>query len=142
MAMKVQEFLRQLPELLRSQLTPKLRGFHLVGPTGSLIKLHYGNPSVHYEVWVQRRVGVVEVGLHFEGRADVNARYLQRLSDHFAEIRAALGPSIEAEQWTRSWTRIHQSLPLLPLDEDFLLEVSSHLARMVTALQPLVEEAS
>ncbi len=140
--MNVQDFLRQIPELLRSQLPQELREFQAVGPVGSLMKFHYGEPSIHYEVWVQRRVSLVEVGLHFEGNADANDRYLEGLSAHFVEIRAALGPDVEAEQWTRSWTRIHQSVPLSPLEEDFLLEVSSQLARMITVLQPMVQEVS
>ena len=138
--MKIQEFLRQVPELVRSQLPQDLRQFQTQGPMASLMKFHYGDPYVHYEVWVQRRMGLVEVGLHFEGNADINARYLEDLSARFGEIQAAFGPAVEAEQWTRSWTRIHQSIPLKPLDEDFLLEVSAYLSRIIMVLQPMVDE--
>ena len=140
--MKVQEFLRELPELLRSQLPVGLQDFQTVGPIASLIKLHYGVPSVHYEVWIQRRRSLVEVGLHFEADPDTNARYLESLSGRFPEIYEVLGPSVEPEQWTRSWTRVHESLSLRALEEDFLIEVSSRLSRMVSVLEPMVREAS
>ena len=140
--MRIQEFLREVPELLRSQLPAGLDDFHTVGPIVSLMRFHYGVPSVHYEVWIQRPNRIVELGLHFEADRDTNTRYLQSLKDHLGEIREALGPSIEAEQWTQSWTRVHETLPLEPLEEEFLMEVSSRLSRMISVLQPMVREAS
>ena len=41
-----------------------------MGPTSSLVKLHYQRPTVHYEVWLRRRQKQVELGLHFEGDRD------------------------------------------------------------------------
>ena len=140
--MRVQEFLRQIPELVRTQLPPDLREFRVAGPVASLIKLHYGNPRIHYEVWIQRRTGRVEIGLHFEDDAETNARYLESLSSRFVEIQSALGPGVEPEQWTSTWTRIHQGLPLGPLEEDLLPEVSSCMCQMVQVLEPMVREVS
>ena len=137
-SMKTQEFLRQIPELLFSQLPPELQDFHTIGPMGSLTKFHYGDHHIHYEVWVQRRIGKVEVGLHFEGNPATNSIYLESISRRFDEIYAALGPSVEPEQWTQSWTRIHQSLPLELLEEDFLVEVTSRLAHLIRVLEPIV----
>ena len=53
--LKTREFLVEVVELLRMQLPAPLRGVNVLGPVGSLIKVHYGNPRVHYEVWVRRR---------------------------------------------------------------------------------------
>ena len=142
MAIKVREFLRELAELVRLQVPPQLQGLHTVGPMGSLVKFHFGEPRIHYEVWVQRRHKIVELGLHFEGKSQANADYLERLTARFSQIRSALGNGVEAEQWTPSWTRIHQSLPLQTLEEDFLWEVSTRISRMIGVLEPMVREVS
>lgn len=137
--MKIQQFLLEIPELLRSQLPAGLQGFTTLGPTGSLIKFHFGNRRVHYEVWVQRRVRRVEVGLHFEGDRAANLAWLAALAPRLPELRHLLGPEVEAEHWTDAWTRIHEEAPLETLEEDSLLEVTARLARLMRALQPLVE---
>ncbi|MBM3943253.1 MAG: hypothetical protein FJ316_10090 [SAR202 cluster bacterium] len=138
--MKLQEFLAELPELLRSQLPPDLQEFVVLGPRGSLIQFHFGDPHIHYEVWIQRRRQLLEVGLHFEGGQASNLRWLEALSTLWPALIPILGPETELEQWTASWTRVHQHIPLAPLDEDFLLEVSTRMSRLMRALQPLVEE--
>ena len=44
--------------------------------------LYYDNrPTVHYEVWIRKRRGEVELGLHFEGDAESNLRRLDLLSE-------------------------------------------------------------
>ena len=139
--MKVREFLRQVPELLRMQLPGDLREFEFMGPWGGLVKIHYGDPSVHYEVWVQRRNRQVELGLHFEGDADSNRRHLKSLSRRFAEIREALGSEVEPEEWTRKWTRVHESVPLDALDEELLMEVTSRIALYIKVLEPMLGQA-
>ena len=138
--MKIQEFLQQLPDLVRQQLPPELQNPRVVGPFGGLLKWHYGNPKIHYEVWLQRRLGIIEIGLHFEGDADANAQHLAQLSQRFEEIRTALGPAVEPEQWTRTWTRIHQTLPLRLLEEPLALELSTLMADMIKVLEPVVRQ--
>jgi hypothetical protein len=138
--MKTRDFLYSLPELVRQQLPPDLKDFEVAGPTFSLIKLHYGDRDMHYEVWLQRRQGLAEVGLHFEGSDDSNRRYLERMRRHLVEVHSALGPQVEAEQWTESWTRVHQSIPLQPLTDDFLFEIAFVLSQMIRTLEPLVRE--
>ena len=136
--MKTREFLQQIADLLRSQLPPELQGFHTLGPVGSLIKFHYGDPRIHYEVWVQRKIGEVEVGLHFESDPTTNRQYLERVSGRLTGIHPVLGQRVTAEQWAKTWTRAHQVLPLQALEEDFLLEIASCLAGLVRTLQPIV----
>ena len=135
--MKTQEFLREIPELVRTQLPVDLQDFHTVGPMGSLMKVHYGTPAVHYEVWLHRRRKAVELGLHFESDAATNSRYLKGLQARMDEIRERLGVSVKAERWDRSWTRVHESLPLEPLEEEFLMEVSARLTGMISLLEPM-----
>ena len=136
--MKTGEFLEVLLELARQQLPPELSGFQVTGPTMSLVKLHYGRPAVHYEVWVQKRRGEVELGLHFEGDAESNRRYLELLSEQRDAIRSALGPGVDAEPWDKGWTRIHETVPLEPLNDDFLVELSFKLSAMIRMLEPML----
>ncbi len=140
LTLKVQEFLRQVPELGRIQVPKPWRDFATLGTSGSLVKLHYGYPWVHYEVWVQRRRAQVEVGLHFEADTETNAHYLEYLSGRFEEVRAALGPPVEPEQWTESWTRVHQDIPFETLEEEFLIETTLRVAQMIAVLEPMVRE--
>jgi hypothetical protein len=46
---------------------------------------------------------------------------------------------VELEEWTSSWTRIHQTLPYDPLSEPLAEEVARRLAEMIAVLQPIVE---
>jgi len=111
----------------------------------SLLQVHFGDPTVHYEVWVQRRGqpaghGVIEVSLHFEGRdGDRNRALLAGLVAHAGELMDALGPRIEPEEWTKSWTRLHETLPLdTPLDERLADAVGRRVARWVEVCKPLL----
>lgn len=136
--MKTGEFLEALPDLVRQQLSPELRGFQVTASPMSLVKLHYGRPTVHYEVWVQKRKGEVEMGLHFEGDVESNRRHLELLSKQQDAIRSALGPGVDAEPWDRGWTRVHETVPLEPLNDDFLIELSFKLSAMIRTLEPMV----
>ena len=136
--MKTGEFLEALSDLVRQQLSPELRDFQVTASPMSLVKLHYGRPTVHYEVWVQKRRGEVEMGLHFEGNAESNRRHLELLSEQRDAIRSALGPGVSAEPWDRGWTRVHETVPLEPLNDDFLIELSFKLSAMIRTLEPMV----
>ena len=138
--LKRRDFLNQVPELARMQVPPELRDFEIVGPWGPLVKLHFGDPTVHYEVWLSRRDGELEVGLHFEGAAEDNARHLDHIKSNLSEITGELGNEVVAEEWTRHWTRLHEIMPIGELDEELLMEVSSRLAQYVRVLQPLLNE--
>ena len=136
--MKTGEFLEALSDLVRQQLSPELRDFQVTASAMSLVKLHYGRPTVHYEVWVQKRRGEVEMGLHFEGDAESNRRHLELLSRQLDAIRSALGPNVSAEPWDKGWTRVHETVPLEPLNDDFLIELSFKLSAMIRTLEPMV----
>ena len=136
--MKTREFLEALLELVRQQLPPELSGFQVTGTAMSLVKLHYGRPAVHYEVWIQKRREEVELGLHFEGDAESNRRHLELLSGRRDAIRSALGPGVDAEPWDKGWTRVHETVPLEPLSDDFLVELSFKLSAMIRTLEPML----
>ncbi len=123
--------LSQIPDELRDGLTARIRSVWL--------QVHYHTPKVHYEVWLTRKTGRIEIGLHFEGPREYSYRWAELMSAHAPEIFGQLGPDVEIEEWTPSWTRIHQSLPYDPLSEPLADEVARRLAEMITVLQPIVE---
>ena len=139
--MSARHFLAEVLELLRMQLPGELKEFESVGPWHGLVKVHYGDPTAHYEVHVQRRHRQIELGLHFEGAAQENSRHLENMLTRMGDIKKQLGAEVEAEQWTRSWTRVHETMEMPVLDEDFLMELTSRLSQYIRALQPMVEEA-
>ena len=140
--MKTKEFLEVLADLVRQQLPPELSDFQTPPRVTSLIKLYYDQPATHYEVWVQKRKKEVEVGLHFEADPESNFGQLEMLSQRSEEIRASLGPEFEIGEWDRGWTRAHETVPLEPLNDDFLVELSFKLSAMIRTLEPILRQDS
>jgi hypothetical protein len=140
--MRSHEFLLRVRELAEARLpaaAPRFRG--RLRP--SLIQLYRGDPRLHYEVWIQRKTGRIEVGLHFEGEREANYGWAEALGRRVLELKATLGPDVELEEWTRSWTRLHQTVPLRKLDDDLAEEVAGILARLILVMEPvLAEEAA
>jgi hypothetical protein len=77
----------------------------------TLVKLHYGEPSIHYEVWIQRRRGEVELGMHFESDAVTNRRGLEVLNENLEAIQDVAG-ALTVGEWDKGWTRAHETLHL------------------------------
>ena len=140
--MKTKEFLHSLPDLVRQQLPPELSRFQVHPRVTSLTKLYYARASIHYEAWIQKRRGIVELGLHLEGDPESNFRNLELLMGHWDEIRSSLGEGIELHQWDRGWCRAHETIPLQPLTDDYLVEVSLKLSDMVRTLEPFLRVPS
>ena len=136
--MKTKEFLETLPELVRAQLPPELGEIHVHPRVTSLTKFYYERATLHYEVAVQKRHNTVEVGLHFEGEPESNFRHLELLQSLAPDIRSSLGESIQIEEWVRGWTRAYELIPLEPLTDDFLVEVSFKLSGMIRTLEPML----
>lgn len=138
----VRDFLAHVPEVVRARLPEHLQDFRVRGPSASLVKLYYGSDArIHYEVWLQRRAGRVEIGLHFEADPDTNSQMLSRITEQYAIVSQALGPNAEPEQWTASWTRVHESIPFDLLDEALLNQIADRLSRYIMVLEPMVSEA-
>ena len=136
--MRIREFLNHLPPLIVYGLPNNLKDFMVIGPITNLIKFHYGKPAIHYEVWVQRKRGIIEVGLHFEADTITNQKYLEALSQHFTEIQTSLGAEIEPEQWTESWTRIHLTMGFQTLNKNLAIKIATKITKMIAVLQPLL----
>jgi hypothetical protein len=133
--MHPQEFLTAVRDRAAERLPAELRGWRsrIVYAT---LQTHYGNPHVHYEVWLVRKTGRIEIGLHFEADRDTNYAWATLLAAHADELRAAIGPDVELEEWTPSWTRLHETLPLGPLSDALCDAVAERLAAIVAATQP------
>jgi len=140
--MRVNEFLRLVVETTRPQLPPRWRDFQAQSRF-TFVQLYYGKRNLHYEVWVRGQPHhLLEIGLHFEANRETNAALLDYFSARLFELKEALGEQIEAEQWTASWTRVHQVLPYAQLDEAAAQAAAERLAKMITVLQPMLEQAT
>jgi hypothetical protein len=136
--MRIQEFQITLVEKTRKQLPRALRRFE---PRSffSILKISYRNPKLHYEVWVRGQDRLIEIGLHFEADKSTNDALLAYFQSRSLEIYAELGPRIEIEQWTNSWSRVHEVMPYESLNAELVGLLSRKLAQMITVLQPMLD---
>ena len=71
-----------------------------------------------------------------EGGAAATSAGLDPVARGVNGSRRRRGAAAEPEQWTSSWTRIHETAPL---DHGLLHRVAARLARYIVTLQPLLE---
>jgi hypothetical protein len=138
-SLRIREFLAVVREAAEPLLPPERAPFYW-RLRFNLLQLHHGDPSVHYEVWVQRKARRIELGLHFEGEREVNYRWAARLAERFVEIRARLDAPVELEEWTRSWTRLHELIAFDALDEALAEQVARWLADLVAVMEPILDQ--
>jgi hypothetical protein len=131
------EFFSGLRKNLKSRLPRELNAFQLGRGHGRLLKLHYGRPEIHYEVWHHTGAGRLEIGLHFEGSADANQRALDYFRERMVEVKARL-PRAELEPWDRGWSRLYETLPAPQLDEVVQSNAVERLEAYITTLQPML----
>ena len=135
--MRIQQFQVSLVEKTRQQLPRALKNFE---PRSffTIVKISYRNPKIHYEVWVRGPERLIEIGLHFEADKATNDALLAHFDGRAVEIHAELGPHIEIERWTNSWSRVHQVVPYKSLDAALVAVIAKKLARMIVVLQPML----
>ncbi|MBI4300922.1 MAG: hypothetical protein HY677_07270, partial [Chloroflexi bacterium] len=137
--LRQREFLTLVAQLLPQHLPEPLRAFNGRVEGGMMLKVFYHSPRIHYEVHPLRKTGRIEIGLHFEAERETSYRLLARFAECFVEVQAALGPSVEPEEWTNSWTRLHETWPLTRLDDALAQKVAARLGQMISVLQPMLE---
>lgn len=137
--MRIRDFLLLVQERLELLLPPELRSFQ-ARVRFALLQVYFDQPSLHYEVWPQRKTGRIEIGLHFEGEGETNYRWAAVLAERMPQVQAALGPAMELEEWTPTWTRLHQTLPMGTLDEGEANEVAQRLATLIQTMEPILKE--
>lgn len=135
--MRLQQFQVSVVEQTKKQLPRALQNFHARAHF-TLFKLHYDNSKIHYEVWVRGKEHLIEIGLHFEADKTKNDALLAYFNECSIEVHAALGPRIEIEQWTNSWSRVHEVVPYQSLDTELVKTVSSKLSQMIAVLEPML----
>jgi hypothetical protein len=137
--MRIRDFLMLVQERLGPLLPAELRSFQ-ARIRFVFLQVYFDHPSLHYEVWPQKKTGRIEIGLHFEGEAETNYRWAAVLAERMPEVQAALGPAMELEEWTSSWTRLHHTLPMGTLGEDEADEAAQRLAALIQTMEPMLEE--
>lgn len=136
--MRVNDFLNLVAKYTRAELPAQFGRFQ-TWKRYTLIQVYFTKRSVHYEVWVRGgNVHSLEIGLHCEADAATNRAILETCDAHLFEIKDALGDQIEAEQWTNTWTRVHELVPYDKLDEATAQQAAKRLAKMITVIQPLI----
>jgi hypothetical protein len=139
--MRVHQFLDLVAQETRGQLPPRLRKFR-TWKRYTLIQLFYTRRSVHYEVWIRGKEKMLEIGLHCEADRATNSALLAVADAHLFEIKDMLGDHVEAEQWTTTWTRVHELMPYVKLDEKTAAAVGKRLAEMIGVLEPMMEASA
>jgi len=139
--MSRRDFFADLVDRVRELLPPEQAGFRHRANL-ALLKLHFGNERIHYEVWTDGQRRQIEVGLHFEDGPVSTAAYLAFFDRHIVELKHELGAGVELERWTPSWGHLYELHPLGRLDPLAVDQIARRLAALIVALQPLVEAAA
>src|SRR5215210_4013322 len=140
-AMTRHDFFAEVVAGLRANLPEAYRDFRdRANPL--LLKIDFGNPRVHYEVWCDAEKNILGVGLHFEDGPISTDAYLAYFDRHIVEIKHILGTEVELERWTATWGHLYEHRELRPLTDEVAAEVASRLARLIDVLQPLVVSAA
>jgi hypothetical protein len=109
---------------------------------GSLIKFFAEDPAIHFELWLHRGRGRVEMALHFETRdADRNSRLLEFVADDLLFLKDVLGRGLEAEPWDKGWTRLYLIHPLERFGEDEQAHLVAAFAEFIETLEPFRRDA-
>lgn len=133
------DFFTSLRKKLKAKLPAPLQRFNTIRGRGRLMKVHFGEPTFHYEAWHHAGAGRLEIGLHFEATASENQRAFDFFRSRMVEVKATL-PRAELEPWDRGWSRLYETSPADRLDEDVLDRAAECMGAYVVTLQPLLEQ--
>lgn len=139
--MERKRLLARIGESLCAHVPHNLRDFETI-LGARLLKVHYGDPAFHFEVWFHENKGLVEIAYHGEGPARSNNLLMQRLAANLIPIKESLGPTVELEPWVRSWVRLYRMLPAEQGDTDLEERLIKALAGMIVVVQPLVADVA
>lgn len=137
--MRLQQFQVSLVEQTQKKLPRALREFQ-ARSFFTLVKISYTRPKIHFEVAVRGKERLIEVGLHCEADPATNTALLAHFQARAFDILAELGPRVEIERWTNTWSRVHQVIPYTALDATLATRVAHELAQMIRVLEPMVAD--
>jgi hypothetical protein len=132
------DFFAGVREALRDGLPPGLRDFQLGRGWSRLVKIHYGRPDLHFEMWHHMGAGRLEIGLHFEGTRALNDAAFDYFRARMVEVKARL-PKAELEPWDKGWSRLYETLPAAQLDEDVRRKTIEVATTYITVLKPMLD---
>lgn len=139
MVLAPSDFFTALRKDLKARLPAGRRDFRTTRGRGRLMKVYFGEPSIHYEAWHHTGAGRLEVGLHFEATASENQAAFEFFRARMVEVKAGL-PRAELEPWDRGWSRLYETLPAARLDDEVLSGTVECMASYIGVLQPLLEQ--
>jgi hypothetical protein len=132
-------FLRGVVERVQDEIPADFPRFHSTSYS-HMAQLWSGNKQLHYEAWIRERLGVIELGLHFEADALTNARLLAAFRTRERTIRRAVGGEVRIEGWDKGWARVWEPIELATLDATFRDRIAGRLAAYIVALEPLLRD--
>ena len=138
-ALTTRDFLHEVQQATLDAIDPSL-GSPTAKRVFSSLQIHFGEPRLHYEVWPVRKTGRIEIGLHIEGPQEWSRQVAAQIAGLADDLRAALGPDYELEDWTASWCRLHTTLPLTPLTDDLASQVAGATVALIQAAEPLLHD--
>ena len=139
-AVRIRDFLTLVYDSVPEQLPQSLRE-HQWRVRWSLLQVYFDQANIHYELWVQKKARRIEIGLHFECEREESYRWAEVLSHRAVEIQAQLGQKVELEEWTKSWTRLHETIHMeTDLSESLAADIAERLARYIEVLEPILHE--
>ncbi|HEX9085349.1 MAG TPA: hypothetical protein VF836_11480 [Gemmatimonadaceae bacterium] len=130
-------FLRGVVDRVQTRVPADFPPIHSISYS-YMAQLWSGNKQLHYEAWIRDRLGVIEIGLHFEADALTNARLLAAFRARERAIHRALGADVRVEAWDKGWARVWEPIALATLDGSFLELIGGRIAAYVMALEPLL----
>ena len=130
-------FLRGVVDKVHEEIPADFSPIHSTAYS-NMAQLWSGNKQLHYEAWIRDRLGVIELGLHFEADALTNARLLAAFRARERAIGRALGPDVRIESWDKGWARVWEPVELATLDSRFLERVGARIGAYVAALEPIL----
>jgi hypothetical protein len=137
---RIRDFLSAVYDAFAQRL-PREYAAHQWRIRWSLLQVYFDQPAIHYEVWVQKKNRRIELGLHFEGEREESYRWAEALAPRAMEIQALLGPGVELEEWTASWTRLHETRAFEgALNEELAGQTAERLAQFIETMEPLMAE--
>lgn len=132
-------FLRGLPEQVWAQLPAEWGRWQVRQPWAGLVQLYDQQPTVHYEVGRASPTDTLEIGLHFEQRdPDANAALLRHFQRRLVEIKATLGPEVEAEPWDKGWAKVYLLAPAPAWTVEQQHSIGQRLAGFIIGLHPFL----
>jgi hypothetical protein len=133
------DFFNALRKDLKQRLPAPLRSFRTTRGRGRLMKIHFGEPAFHYEVWHHAGAGRLEIGLHFEASTVENQAAFDFFRSRMVEVKAGL-PRAELEPWDRGWSRLYETFVAARLDDQVLDQAVECVSEYVVTLQPMLEQ--